>query len=336
MNKLLVIFGPTATGKTDLGIRLAKKFGGEIISADSRQIYRGMDIGTGKDINRNSKFINQSSKIHIKNQKLETGHRRKQGILIWLVDIVNPDYPFNAAMYRDIALPVITYIQKQGKLPILVGGTGFYIQSVLQSPETFSIPPDTKLREELDQLTVGELQKRMMDAEPKRLILMNNSDRNNPRRLVRAIEVAEYQFRTPIQKKEISELDTLVLGLTLDRDKLYQRIDDRVERRVHEGIINEISHLLNVGYRFDLPSWSACGYRIWKEYFEEPDKEKKKNLFEQTVRLWKYEEHAYARRQMTWFNKLKGINSFNRDLPETEDQIDKTVAKWYNSDRSDN
>src|SRR3989338_4426614 len=150
MNKLLIICGPTAIGKTELGIFLSRKFNGEIVSADSRQVYKGMDIITGKDLPVNSKFeIAQwapNSKLRVENQKLSVGYRLKDDIPIWLVDIVTPDYIFNVGEYALLVQKIIIDIWSRGKLPVVVGGTGFYIRAIIERIDTVIIPPDKSLR----------------------------------------------------------------------------------------------------------------------------------------------------------------------------------------------
>ena len=147
MARLLIICGPTATGKTALAIEIAQKYHGEIVSADSRQVYEGMDIGTGKDIPKNSKFQISNIKLNEKFNTCNIGFREKEGIPIWLVDVVEPDYQFNVGEYRNLARIVIQDIWNRGKLPIVVGGTGFYIHSIQSNAEFIDIPPDPKLRE---------------------------------------------------------------------------------------------------------------------------------------------------------------------------------------------
>src|SRR3989344_4678270 len=162
--KLLIICGPTATGKTKLAANLSKKFSGKIISADSRQVYKGMDIVTGKD--------------------------RPKEVSIWGYDIIRPNEEFSVAHFVNLAGKEITRVDKQGKLPIIVGGTGFWLKSLLNPPATINIIPDWQLREKLEKFSATELLERLKKIDPKRAASMNQSDRNNPRRLMRAIEVA--------------------------------------------------------------------------------------------------------------------------------------------------
>ncbi len=296
MNKVLVITGPTATGKTARAVALAKKFNGELVSADSRQVYRGMDIGTGKDT-----------------EMLE-------GIPMHLYDIVSPDEPFNISLYQTKAHACIEDIMKRKKLPIIVGGSGLYVH-VLFHPLTIQVEPNEPLRSELSILSKEDLQKKLQEVGKKYWDALNVSDRENPRRLIRKIEIATGNQEKV--KQEPCLYDVLQIGLCLKTDELYQRIDARVEKRVSQGVTHEIQTLLDHGYGWDLPSMSSLGYRQWKPYFE--------GLVEKAsvIQRWKYDEHAYARRQMTWFRKDKAIQWFDVQKSGKEDAIESLVASWY-------
>ena len=298
--KILIITGPTATGKTELAIKLAKKFNGEIVNADSRQVYQGMDIGTGKDIENNSKIKNQNVKLHIKNQKFTIGFRLKNNIPVWLVDICKPDYVFNVGEYQKFARLVIYDIQNRRKLPIIVGGTGLYIRSIIEPLNKISIPPNEKLRQQLNDFTVKQLQNKLHQLNKNKFESLNNSDRNNPRRLIRAIEIEEYnlsfwssdnppagggtieskylkkdaisasrriQHDDIITNSPLPKGEYLLIGLKMSQELLAQNIDKRVEKRYQQGILDEIKQLLKSGYTWDLPSMSGLGYREWKQFF---------------------------------------------------------------------
>ena len=193
MNKLLFIVGPTATGKTALALSLAKKFGGELISADSRQVYRGMDIGTGKDLPSNSELRIMNYELGIRSKKLKIGYRKRDEVPIWLVDIVEPDYVFNVGEYKHLAGEIIQDIQARKKLPIVVGGTGLYVRALLRPWDEIFIPPNAILRRKLDKLTVEELQIELKKITAEKFESMNHSDQNNPRRLIRAIEIETWK-----------------------------------------------------------------------------------------------------------------------------------------------
>ncbi len=316
MNKLVVICGPTATGKTTLAIKLAKDFNGEIVSADSRQVYKGMDIGTGKDI-ENGKW---------KMENGEKGHWEIAGIPVWLYDVVEPDQEFSVAQYVELAWKVIEDIWQRGKLPFLVGGTGFYIKSVMEGIENLGISRDEKLRENLEKLTVEQLQKILEKTCPERLREMNHSDQNNPRRLIRAIEIAsQYQISNIKYQKYkaiIKNFKTLFVGLTVPKKVLYERIDHRVKQMIQAGLENEIKNLLKQGCSWDLPAMSGIGYAQWQPHFE-----KKANLSE-VIQKIKLATHAFARRQLTWFGAQKRIIWFDISARDCYDKVKQAVYEY--------
>ncbi len=307
MSKLLVICGPTATGKTALAIELAKKFNGEIISADSRQVYKGMDIGTGKDI---SEFSTNN-------------------VPVWLLDIVNPDYKFSVADYAECAHRVIHDIQKRGKLPIMVGGTGFYIKGAVDGIDTLGITPDWELRQKLSHLGVEELQEELKKIDARRLKDMNESDRNNPRRLIRAMEIAQSSnLKIPSSKLTTKQEDLLMIGLKAPYEVLYQRINKRVDERVKEGVQEEIRKLLKRGYAWKNSALgTTIGYQEWQPVFEGREQT------EEIIKKWKFAEHGYARRQLTWFKADKRIKWFEISQEGWQEKLAKTAEKWYYQDK---
>jgi len=313
VSKLLVICGPTATGKTSLGIRLAKKLGGEIISADSRQVYKGMDIGTGKDLPKGARIK--------KDKKLGLGFYDFEGVPVWLLDVVRPNQEFSVAHYVDFCWPVLEAIWQRGKLPILVGGTGFYIKGVVDGIDTLGISPDWGLRKRLEAYTPEQLFDLLARLDPGKAASMNVSDRKNPRRLVRAIEIASK--KDEVKKKERVKINPLFIGLKAPMRKLYERIDKRVNGQLRQGAKKEVGSLLKKGYLWELPAMSALGYRQWRAHFEEGE------AVEEVVKRWQYDEHAYARRQMTWFLKEKRINWFDVTSPNFEEKVEKKVSSWY-------
>jgi len=322
MNKILVICGPTATGKTGLGLKLAKKYNGEIISADSRQIYQGMDIATGKDIDKGV---------------WKTDHWEIEGIPLWMLDVIKPNQEFSVANYCGMAQQVISKIIKKNKLPILVGGTGFYIKGLIDGVETFGIPPDWNLRRKLEIKTVDELFLLLSKLDALRAGSMNSSDRKNPRRLIRAIEIASPNENIITKnKKEIKFQNVLMIGLSASYEELYRRIDKRIEQQVENGAEKEVKQLLLEGYNWDLPSMTAMGYGVWQDYFEE------KISLSEMIKKWKLSEHDYARRQMTWFKKsLRQVYpECNRrtqgkwfDITEQNwaSEVEDKVGQWYNA-----
>ena len=301
--KLLIISGPTATGKTSLAIDLAYKFNGELISADSRQIYRGMDIGTGKD--------------------------HPKDTIIHLIDIINPNESFSVAQYRLLALEKIKEIQSRGKLPIIVGGTGQYIDSIINPQETFSVKPNKFLRFFLNKFSLKLLQStfRLLDLPAGRhgfetFRLLNNSDRNNPRRLIRKIEIRLLRRFTPRNDVIASEawqsrLNYFHLSLTAPNSFLFSKINQRIQKRLDSGLLKEIETLLKK-YKWSDPGLNTLAY-----------KEFKSPLLNDCIKQWQSDEHKYVRRQKTWFKKQSNLSFI--DISKTSNkQIIDMVSKWYN------
>jgi len=191
MKQLLVICGPTAVGKTSLALSLAKSINGELVNADARQVYRGMDIGTGKDLPANSKHKIRNSKSSIKKiDNFRVGYYSFGNIPIWLLDIVDPNYRFTVANYLQCVPPVLNNIWQRNRLPIIVGGSGFYLRALLEGIGTIGVKPDWALRKKLACQTVIDLQTMLKKQDELHYNRMNHSDKNNPRRLIRAIEIA--------------------------------------------------------------------------------------------------------------------------------------------------
>lgn len=298
MNKLLIICGPTGVGKTKIGIDLAYRYNGEIVSADSRQIYKDMDIGTGKD------------KVCYKS------------IPVWMIDIVKPDEAYSVSQYQQQAREIIKNIWARGKLPIVVGGTGLYLDAVVKTLPTASIKPDIELRNYLAHLPLTSLQDMIKRENPTIWSELNISDKNNTRRLIRKIELYKHGIEKPLVPTSFIQ-DVLWIGLQADNRLLYERVDKRVEERIHEGAQQEVLSLRNHGYSWNLQSMSGIGYREWKAY--EEGKEKVSDV----ITKWKFDEHAYVRRQMTWFKKNKAIQWFSITDTSYQKKIDETVGTWY-------
>jgi len=324
MTKLLVICGPTATGKTSLGISLAKKFNGEIISADSRQVYIGMDLGTGKDIPKNSKYVYPVREVQ--NPKLG-GFYLFDKIPVWLLDLVKPNQEFSAADFVELASKVIDDINQRNKLPIILGGTGFYIKALIDGVQTLGVPSDWQLRRDLEKLPREKLFEMLSRLDSAKAASMNSSDKLNPRRLIRAIEVSlnksNFSHQNPASHFSLPT-SVLFVGLSVDYKFLYDRIDKRIDEQVEQGAEQEIRELLKQGYTWDLPAMTAMGYGVWKPYFE------KKKPREQVIEEWKYSEHAYVRRQMTWFKKDKRVIWFDVASKDWMDKVVEKVKSWYN------
>jgi len=327
--KLLVICGPTATGKTKLAIRLAKKFGGELVSADSRQVYKGMDIGTGKDLPSNTRFKiynlrfkKNTKENHIK-KKYNIGYYEIDGVRIWGYDLVDPIESFSVGQYVQIARKIIKDIHSREKLPILVGGTGLYIKAVVDGLDTIGISQDIELRIGLSQKSIAELQEILRGEDPVKLASLNNSDLNNPLRLVRAIEIAQSHKKNILRKS--TNYDCLFVGLKMTNENLYTAIKKRVEKRLSAGQRGEIKTLIENNVSWGMQSMSSIGYGLWKEYFEQ------KIDLDQIEKEWIQAEKHYAKKQMTWFKRDKRINWFDASLNNYQKDIETKVKRWHNT-----
>ncbi len=352
MPKLIVILGPTASGKTGLSLKLAKNFGGEIVNADSRQIYRGMDIGTGKieaDEHGENPSRSPFQKGGIK------GGFIADGVSHYLIDIINPDEEFTLADYKKEALTAIKNIFKNKKVPFLVGGTGLYIQAVVDNLEIPAVPPNKKLRAQFEKelaitphpnpLPEGErgpdlrAREKVIEKWFKKLLKLDPGaaavvDKNNPRRIIRALEVclATGQPFSKLREKSEPLFDVLQIGINLSRKKLYENIDQRVDQMIKQGLVAETKKLVKKfqvsSFKFqDLPAMSGIGYKEIGEYLNEEsrieNRELRKKLLAEKVQKIKYRTHAYARRQMTWFRRderIKWIKNYK--------EAEKKIGKW--------
>jgi tRNA dimethylallyltransferase len=300
LKKLLIISGPTATGKTALAVELAKIYNGELVSGDSCQIYRGLDIGTGKD------------------QPNETP--------IHLIDIVNPNEKFSVAQFKDIGLKTIKEVQSRNKLPILIGCSGFYIDSIINpNYNTFSIKPKKFLRFILKQLSVKTLQNIYKFLDKNGFYSLNNSDINNHYRLTRRIEIKLFKKKSHLLKGDLEGFDILHVSLTAPLPFLYKRIDARVDSRMKEGFLNEIKNLLKK-YKWSDPGLQIAAYQCLKPYFQNPTDDSLKDCLQK----WCYAEHSDAHRQKTWFSGRSNINIYDITDKKYLRDIQKTIDKWYN------
>ncbi len=275
--KIPVIFivGPTASGKTDAGIRLAQKISGEIVSADSRYLYRGMDIGTAKpDL------------------------AERQGIPHWLIDVADPDETWSLSLFQKAADEAIRDIYGRGKVPIVVGGTGQYIRAIL---EGWSIPegePDPRLRTALENwgraIGADELHRKLARLDPEAAAKI---EWQNMRRTVRALEVIFTSGMKFSAQRTVRETPytPLIFGMLRDRQELYRRIDLRVDKMIRNGLVEETAGLLAKGYAETLPSMSAIGYKEICDYL------RGRTGLEEASQLIKFRTHNYVRRQANWF-----------------------------------
>jgi len=319
-NPILIISGQTATGKTDLGVYLAQKFNGEIVSFDSRQAYRYLDIITGKDYDK-LKIKNEKIKTTIKNLKLFKYF--KNSIPIWLYDLYDPKEYVNAYDFCQKAEVVINDILKRGKLPIIVGGTVFYIKSFLEGIPSGGIGQDWQLRRQLEKLSVEDLQIKLKTINMSRFLAMNNSDRNNKRRLIRAIEISKIKNEKLKNLRNHKKYHHLFLALVLEKERLKEKIIKRVRERIKKGAVEEIKRLLKIGYSFSDPGLNTLGYKQLKDYFQG------KTTLDKAGDNWIKAEIDYARRQLVFLKKIKEVIFLNPQSKNFLEKTEKLVYKWY-------
>lgn len=277
MSHLIAIVGPTAVGKSALAIHLAQVFGGEIVSADSRQVFHGMDIGTAKPSPEERELVPHH-----------------------LIDVVEPDQDFTLALYQQMATRTIQDIERRGRLALLVGGSGLYVRALLGGFRIPHVSPDAELRRRLEQKAEKEghmaLYKELIGVDP---TAAKRIDPRNVRRVIRALEV----FRAlglPFSHLQgsssfLPNFRTITIGLTTSRVDLYSRIDLRVDRMMEQGLVKEVELLLEQGYSLDLPSMSGLGYKQIGQYLK-----RELNLAEAVQKI-KNETHRFARHQYAWF-----------------------------------
>lgn len=275
--KVIALVGPTAVGKTALGVEIAKAVGGEIISADSRQVYRGLDIGTGK-----------------------VTREEMQGIPHHLIDVADPNETFTAADFLKLGRTSISEISARGKVPIIVGGTGFYIDTLLGRMTPAAVPPDQAVRDQLSAFSLEKLQRELKHLDPERYATI---DIKNRRRLERAIEIA--RLKPGSWKLEAESLyDILWLGLTLPLPELRKKIHSRLFVRIRDGMLEEARRLHADGLSYERMEDLGLEYRYMARHLTG------KLPYDAMVKQLEKEIIAYAKRQMTWFKKNKEIRWF--------------------------
>jgi len=277
LKKLIIILGPTASGKSDLAIKLAKEFNGEIISADSRQIYKEMDIGTAK-----------------------VTKKEMDNIPHYLINIINPNQEFTLAQYKKLAVKTIKDIQKRNKLPFLVGGTGLYIQSIVDNLQIPEVVPDKKLRDKLENQTNQKLYNQLKKLDPESLKVINI---NNKRRMIRALEVCLSTKKSFSQQRKKGKplFNILQIGIKPNKKTLERKINQRADKMIQAGLIEEVKNLIKK-YGHKPYSMSGIGYKEIISYLE------KKISLDKAKELIKIHTRQYARRQMSWLDETKKSN----------------------------
>ena len=330
LKKLIVILGPTASGKSELAIKLAKKlapyqtedsgagFNGEIISADSRQVYKGMDIGTGKVTpDTNPALYVASNYFSMPRERDSTGQAKKKdiftykGIPHYCIDVASPKRRFTVVQYRKLALKAINKIHKKGKIPILCGGTGFYIQAVVDGIVIPEVPPDWKLRKKLEKKSVEELYKISKKLDPNRA---KTIEKKNKRRLIRALEIViKTKKPVPGLKKNPLPYPVLMLGIKKEKKELKKLIKKRFLKwlkprtrinsvRGKQGLIEEVKRLHRSGISWKKIEDFGIHYRIIAKYLQ------KELNYQEMIENSLKELQNYAKRQMTWFKRDERIH----------------------------
>ena len=279
MHKLITILGPTACGKTRLAARLAARMGGEIISADSRQVYRGMDIGTGKDL---CDYV------------VTDGTGQLTHVPYHLIDIVDPGYKYNLYEYQRDFLQAYRDVTSRGVTPILCGGTGLYIESVLKGYRLDEVPQNPDLRKRLEGMSLDDLTAMLASYKT----LHNKTDVDTAQRAIRAIEIEEYYREHPVDKRDFPAFESLVVGIDVSRELRRHRISTRLRKRVEEGMIPEIERLLQTVSADDL-IYYGLEYKFVTLYvIGQLAKEEMLTQLEIAI-------HQFAKRQMTWFRGME-------------------------------
>ena len=272
---MLIVLGPTATGKTSFAAHLACHLNGDIISADSRQVYRGMDMATGKDF-----------KDYIVNGETIPHH---------LIDIVDPGYEYNVYEFQHDFLKTYEDIISRGKLPILCGGTGMYIDSVLKGYKLINVPENPKLRSELEKNSKEELVKLLKSFKTPH----NITDIKDRKRLVRAIEIQHYYNDHPEIDTSFPEIKNIIFGLRFERQIIRERITERLKKRLNEGMTDEVRNLLDKGLNPEQLKFYGLEYKYLTQYVTG------EISYREMFRLLNTAIHQFAKRQMTWFRKME-------------------------------
>ncbi len=310
--QMITILGPTASGKTPLAAALAEKIGGEIISADSRQVYRRMDIGTGKDL---ADYVVGSQ---------ETGDSRK--IPYHLIDIREPGTKYNLFQYQQDFYDAYQDICRRGVVPILCGGTGLYIEAVLKGYKLSPVPQNPELRQQLESKSLEELTQMLVELKEKNGSNMHNrTDVDSCQRAIRAIEIETYNLEHPMPKRELPPVDSLIIGVHIDREQRREKISRRLKARLEEGMIDEVKALLAEGIPSEDLIYYGLEYKFVTEYIIG------KTTYDEMFQHLEIAIHQFAKRQMTWFRGMerRGFKIHWIDaMQPMEDKVKEILALW--------
>ncbi len=302
MYNLITILGPTASGKTSLAVALAHRLGTEIISADSRQVYRGMDLGTGKDL---SEYVVQGASIPYH-----------------LIDIAEPGYKYNVFEYQRDFLQAYEQIVSKGKMPVLCGGTGMYLESILRGYKLLPVPENPELRQSLAGKSLDELTEILRRYKT----LHNSTDVDTAKRAIRAIEIEEYYLQADVEERQFPSLKTLVVGVDIERELRRQKITARLRQRLNDGMLEEVRRLLDEGIAAEDLIYYGLEYKYLTLHVTgQLD-------YDTMVTQLEIAIHQFAKRQMTWFRGMerRGISihwiDAGRPMEEKVDEICKLAS----------
>ncbi|MBQ8154826.1 MAG: tRNA (adenosine(37)-N6)-dimethylallyltransferase MiaA [Prevotella sp.] len=306
MKKMITILGPTASGKTPVAAHLAASIGGEIISADSRQVYRRMDIGTGKDL---ADYTVSSIKVPYH-----------------LIDIREPGTKYNLFEYQQDFFDAYQDIQSRGAVPILCGGTGLYIEAVLKGYHLSPVPQNQELRDSLEGKSLEELTQMLTELKARTGSNMHNkTDVDSCQRAIRAIEIETYNIENPTPRRELPPVDSVIIGINIDRELRREKITRRLKARLEEGMIDEVKALLDEGIPAEDLIYYGLEYKFVTEYITG------KTSYDEMYSRLEIAIHQFAKRQMTWFRGMERrgfkINWIDATLP-MEEKIERIKQLW--------
>ena len=308
--QMITILGPTASGKTPLAAALAEKIGGEIISADSRQVYRRMDIGTGKDL---GDYI-----LKIKDEILKIPYH--------LIDICEPGTKYNLFQYQQDFYDAYQDICRRGVVPILCGGTGLYIEAVLKGYKLSPVPQNPELRQRLESKSLEELTEMLVELKEKNGSNMHNkTDVDSCQRAIRAIEIETYNLEHPMPRRELPPVDSLIVGVHIDREQRREKISRRLKARLEEGMIDEVKALLAEGIPSEDLLYYGLEYKFVTEYIIG------NTTYDEMFQHLEIAIHQFAKRQMTWFRGMerRGFKIHWIDaMQPMDDKVKEILALW--------
>jgi tRNA dimethylallyltransferase len=313
MKQMITILGPTASGKTPIAAHLAATIGGEIISADSRQVYRRMDIGTGKDL---ADYVVRREGVRREGEK-ESGEKESRKVPYHLIDICEPGTKYNLFEYQQDFFDAYQDIQSRGAVPILCGGTGLYIEAVLKGYQLSPVPQNQALRDSLEGKSLEELTTVLTDLKARNGSNMHNTtDVDSCQRAIRAIEIETYNLEHPTPRRELPPVDSIIIGVDIDRELRREKITRRLKARLEDGMVDEVKALLDEGIPADDLIYYGLEYKFVTEYLVG-----KLSYDEMFTRL-EIAIHQFAKRQMTWFRGMERrgfkINWIDATLPMEE------------------